>query len=229
MHSRRYLDRRDFRFERGTERVGLSDIFPDWSPTERVVFVAPDPIEDTVRLSGFVLALTALFYDREEAQFPEFFDYPNHYVAGGDWGRDTRLLGPTSSTDWSPAWCRLDVWPSTHHAVTEPVSSKLLAAAFMLEPSILVWPQRLSAPEEIDLPAGPPDGDARRLLRRHVRELWFYGDDSPGARPGWWLRCSGGARQLQREAIDNLPRAPETAPDLAFFRSADPREILDRH
>ncbi len=227
MHSRSYLEKRDFQFVRGSERRGLSDMSPEWTPAERVVFVAPDTIEDTGRLAGFVLAFTALFYGREEARSPDFFDYPNHYVVGGEQGVETRLLGPALSTDWSPSWCRLDVWPSTHHAVAEPVSSKLLAAAFMLEPTILVWPERLPAPEAIDLPAGPPDNDARRLLKRHVRELWFYGDDVSETRSGWQLRCSGGASTLQREAIDSLPHVPDTEPGHASFRTADPRELLN--
>ncbi len=228
MHSRLYLDKQDFQFERGAEHLGLSGAFPEWTPAERVVFVAPDPSEDTARLSGFVLALTALFYGREEVRSPDFFDYPKHYVVGGEEGAETRLLGPTLSTDWGAAWCKLDVWPATHHAVADPVSSKLLAAAFMLEPTVLVWPERLSAPEAIDLPAGPTDDAARRLLRTHVREVWFYGDNSIAERSGWKLRCAGGAGQLQREAIDILPYTPDTRPDRAFFRSADPQEFLYR-
>lgn len=227
MHSRSYLDKRDFQFVRGTERRNLSEMFTGWVPAERVVFVAPDPIEDTAVLAGFVLALTALFYRREEALSPEFFDYPNHYVVGGERGAETRLLGPTLSAEWTPAWCNLDVWPSTHHAVAEPVYSKLLAAAFMLEPTVLVWPASLSTPELIDLPAGPTDDIARALLTRHVHEVWFYGNDSWVTRSGWQLGCSGGARQLRREALDILPRVPDTASDTVFFRCADPREILD--
>lgn len=226
MHSRSYLDRRDFQFVRGTERRRLSDIFPEWTPAERVVFVAPDPIEDAGRLAGFVLALTALFYGRDEALSPDFFDYPNHYVVGGVEGAETRLLGPTLSAEWTSAWCDLDVWPSTHHAVAEPIPSKLLAAAFMLEPTILVWPEWLPMPETIDLPAGPSDGEAWRLLERSVREVWFYGGESTGAQKGWQLRCSGGAGQLQREAMDLLPYVPDSAIGDAFFRSADPREYF---
>jgi hypothetical protein len=228
MHSRSYLDKRDFQFVRGTKRRGLSDIFSEWTPAERVVFVAPDPIEDMALLAGFVLARTALFYGREETRSPAFFNYPNHYVVGGEQGAETRLLGPTLSAEWTPAWCNLDVWPSTHHAVAEPVSSKLLAAAFMLEPTVLVWPAWLSTPELIDLPAGPTDDISRSLLKRHVHEVWFYDNDSSVAQSGWQLTCSGGARQLRGEAIDLLPRVPDTASDPAFFRCADPREILDR-
>lgn len=66
MHSRWYFDRRNFQFTRGTERMGLSGVFPEWTSTERVVFVAPDPTEDTAHLCGVVLAPTALFYGREE-------------------------------------------------------------------------------------------------------------------------------------------------------------------
>lgn len=90
MHSRSYLEKPDFRFLRGTERRGLSDLFPDWTSAERIVFVAPDPIEDTGRLAGFVLAFTALFYGREEVQSPDFFDHPNHYVVGGEPETETR-------------------------------------------------------------------------------------------------------------------------------------------
>lgn len=226
MHSRDYLDVGDFAFMRGTEPADAAAMFPDWTPTDRVALVAPDPIADTGRLAGPALAWTALFYGRPEAGAPDFFDYPNHYVVGGEHNATPQILGPGAEAEWSRAWCKLDAWPSTHHAVAAPEADVLMAACFMLEPTVLVWPARLSPPGRIDLPAGPDENVARRLLQTRIREVWFYGDEPRDQSAAWRLEYGGGAGQLARDAADLLPARPETVDRPVYLERTDAEAVL---
>lgn len=226
MHSRNYLNKNDFHVKRGTKYSKLRAMFPNWSPQERVVFVAPDPITDTARLSPFVLGRTAMFYGRDEAQGSDFFAYPNHFVVGGEEEGETRLLGPNAAAEWSSAWCRLDVWPSTHHVATASEPANLLTGALTLESTVLVWPARMPMPATIDLPVGPTDDVVRRLLGSHLREIWLYGDSAPQGTTEWVIHCSGGAQTLLQEAIDLLPNKPSGKAPQGCFWSVAPHDFL---
>ena len=201
MHSPHYLKPTDFRFTQNDRVVGTAEVFPGWSPADRLVVIAPDPTADLVRTAGLVLAWTQRFYDRPEARADGFYDYPSHYVVGGEAGAEPRVLGPSAEAWWSAAWCRLDVWPSIRHVVADPDPLPLLGAALMLEPTVLVWPARLSVPGSMALPPNLDDRNARRLLRARLREVWRYGDEPFGATDGWALAWCGGAAELTREVL----------------------------
>lgn len=205
MHSRHYLQADDFAIDRGAPESGTSRVFADWSPSRRVAIVAPDPAADLFRLAGVVLALTHRFYDRPEARSEGFFDYPSHYVIGGEAGAEPRVVGPTHEAPWSAAWCRIDVWPSSRHLVAHPDVATLLAAALMVEPTLLLWPSRLPRARDVELSVGPGDGVVRRLLRARLGAVWLYGSDLPDVAGSWRLSWGGGAAQLTREAADRLP------------------------
>lgn len=93
MHSRNYLRGEDFRFVCRTGETRFEEIIPGWSPHDRVVIVAPDPARDIAAAAGLVLALTQAFYDRPVAREADFFDYPSHFVIGGERGAQPRILG----------------------------------------------------------------------------------------------------------------------------------------
>jgi hypothetical protein len=87
-------------------------VLEPWAPRDRVAFVAPDPVADLPRLAGPVLAWTQRFYDREIAREDGFFDYPRHFVIGGEPGACPRVLGPyarptiahpSAQRGWGPA------------------------------------------------------------------------------------------------------------------------------
>lgn len=170
-----------------------------WAPHDRVAFVAPDPVADLPRLAGPVLAWTQRFYDREIAREDGFFDYPRHFVIGGEPGACPRVLGPTTRAEWSAAWCRLDIWPPTHHIVADPAPETLMAALLMLEPEVLVWPARLTPPASIALPGGPDESVARLILAARLHSVWLY-DDAPGDGEGWRVATGGGAADLAGQA-----------------------------
>lgn len=206
MHSRDCLSPDDFRFRRGPHTVRTADVFRGWTSTDRLVVIAPDPLGDLVPAAGLVLSWTEMFYGRPTAQADGFFDYPSHYVVGGEPGTQPRVLGPASEAPWSEAWCCIDIWPSIRHLVADPNPGSMLAAAFMLEPTVMLWPARLPRPESITLPAGPDEDEARSMLRARLREVWLYGEelrDTPGA---WQLEWQAGAAALAREAVDYLPQ-----------------------
>lgn len=208
MHSSNYLQAEDFRFARGDRVARAHEIFPDWSLADRLVVVAPDPAADLVPTAGFLLAWTQRFYDRPAARATGFFDYPSHYVVGGETGAVPHILGPSAKASWSRAWCRLDVWPSIRHVVADPDPLQMLGAALMLEPTALVWPARLAVPTSMALPPDLDDRSTRRLLRARLREVWRYSDEPFDTATGWSLEWTGGAAQLTHEAIGRLADAP---------------------
>jgi len=227
MHSPHYLQSADFRFAQGDRVVGAAEVFPAWSPADRLVVIAPDPAADLVRTAGLVLAWTQRFYDRPAARAPGFYDYPGHYVVGGEAGAEPRVVGPSAEAWWSGAWCRLDVWPSIRHIVADPDPLQLLGAALMLEPTVLVWPARLPVPASMALPPNLDDRNARRLLRARLRAVWRYGDEALDASVGWALEWGGGAAQLTREALDRLGDVPRADGGLyAFLERVEPDRFL---
>ncbi len=201
MHSREYLSRDDFAFTRDGRSLGPEGVLEPWSPRDRVAFVAPDPVADLPRLAGPVLAWTQRFYDREIARENGFFDYPRHLLVGGEPGAAPRVLGPATSAGWSAAWCRLDIWPATHHVVADPDPATLMAAVLMLEPDVLVWPARVTPPASMALPSGPDETVARLLLAARLHSVWLYDDAPDGGGEGWSLTIGGGAAALAGEAM----------------------------
>jgi hypothetical protein len=109
MHSRDYLSDSDFVCTRGATRAALAEVLAPWSPGDRIAFIVPDPVADLASLAGPVLAWTQRFYGRDVARQPGFFDYPRHFVIGGEPAAAPRVLGPNAGAAWSPAWCRLDM------------------------------------------------------------------------------------------------------------------------
>ena len=219
MHSRHYLRADDFVLESGEEHARGDDFFSGWEPANRAVVVAPDPRGDLLRVAGIVLAWTHQFYERLAAESEDFYDYPNHYVIGGENGAEPRMLGPTEEAEWSGAWYELDVWPATRHLVAHPDTASMLAAALMVEPTHLLWPSRLSQPKDVEIPFGPGDRKIRRLMRARLESVILYGadpQDDPGA---WRLSWSGGAGELTQEAGQLLPGPCEPAARAEWFLS----------
>jgi hypothetical protein len=207
MHTRGYLDPGDFRFVHDSSVRSREELIPQWSPGDRVVVVAPDPAHALVATGGLLLALTCAFYQRPAARRPGFYDYPSHFVVGGEAGTEPRLLGPSEQRPWSEAWCELDVWPNTHHAVAAPSPASLLQAAFMLEPTRLIWPAVLPVPDHYAPPenaVNPDQTDIRRLLRTRLRQvlLWSRGEPSPDS---WRVELADRPRKLVAEAEELLP------------------------
>jgi len=75
MHRRGYLDAWDFTFTRGSDRANWVKLFPDKTPVDRIVAIAPTPVTDFWRFAGIILAWTARFYRRVETESLAFFDY----------------------------------------------------------------------------------------------------------------------------------------------------------
>jgi len=220
LHSRYYLKREDFVFRGQEEEYPLTAVVPEWSPRDRVVVVAPDVPRDLSATAPLVLALTQVFYDRPEVRASGFFDYPSHFVVAGESDASPKVLGPDDSRWWSAAWCRLDVWPSTHHVIADPEPAALFRAVVMLEPDRLLWPTRLALPERFDAPAGPDHADVYALLRNRLRQVILYSDAATAdhGEGAWTVRITGRSKQLMDEAVD-LVKA-ETTPTLppARFR-----------
>lgn len=178
--------------------------------------------------AGLVLAWTQRFYDRPAARTEGFFDYPSHYVVGGEAGATPRVVGPSGEAWWSRTWCRLDVWPSTRHVVADPDPLQMLPAALMLEPTALVWPARFAVSPSMALPPNLDDrSSARRLLRARLCAVWRYSDDLSGAETAWQLEWIGAAAQLTREALDRLPESPSAeGPLQACVERVEPDRFL---
>jgi hypothetical protein len=220
MHSQAYLRAEDFTFRQGDAVRSRAALVPDWSAQDRVVIVAPDPVNDLLASAGLVLALTHAFYDRPVAHEPGFFDYPAHFVIGGEAGARPQILGPVEQRPWSRAWCRLDVWPSSHHAVADPSPESLCQAAFMLEPTRLLWPRRLPRPDTLDMPAGPDHAGVVALWRQRLHQILRYTvADEP--RADWSIELDGTSRALARDAAGLLPGAVSAAPAIADATFAD--------
>jgi hypothetical protein len=223
MHSRHQLRETDFVITghhtgTGPLRIGAA--------TGRVLVVAPDANADLAFAAPIILALTHAFYARPAAQADGFFDYPPHFVVGGDAAASApRLLGPCHRRPWSDAWCWLDVWPTTHHAVAAPSPDAMLQAALMLEPAVLLWPRRLPYPA----PGTTPDElDALPLLRARLREVLLYGPAQNG-HGDWTIALRDGALRLAQEAQARLPDTPAgrnagIAP--ATYRAVDRDDFL---
>ena len=204
MHSQHYLQASDFAGRTPEGDVPPTGLFGDWSDRARVAIVAPDPANDLLRAAGTVLLWTYRFYQRLQERDTEF-DYPSHYVIGGQTDAEPALLGPDASAKWSAAWCRIDVWPSIRHAVAHPDAPSMLAAALALEPTHLLWPARWPWPCEAEIAFAPGDAVARSLLLARLEQVLVYGD-AASAQPGaWCLSWSGGAARLTREAHARLP------------------------
>lgn len=195
----------------------MRDVFPRWRASDRVVIVAADPVSDLKLSGGLVLALTAAFYARPETREASYFGYPSHFVVGGEPGAQPRLLRPGESRPWGAGWCWIDVWPGTHHMVADPSAASLLRAVLMLEPTVVMWPQRLRWPRHAFAQlAGLAEDAAWLLLRSHLRQLITY-QISPLAEStgqSWSLDLAGRSAQLLQEAVNRLDGAvvgPERA------------------
>lgn len=202
MHSRHQLQETDFVIT-GCQ-TGTAALRACATP-DRVLVVAPDAAADLAFAAPLILALTHAFYARPVAQADGFFDYPPHFVVGGDAAVPVpRLLGPCERRPWSDAWCWLDVWPTTHHAVAAPSPGAMLQAALMLEPAVLLWPRRLPRP----LPGATPDElDALSLLGARLRHVLLYGP-AQHAQDDCNIALRDGALRLAQEALARLPDAP---------------------
>ena len=204
MHSRDRLHANELR----VGESGFRHQVADWHPNDRTVFVAPDPVNDLPALAGLVLAFAHAFYDRPEAGVEGFYDYPSSFVIGGKTGAEPRLLHPGAAEDWSEAWCELDVWPNTHHAVSDPDPGALLRTACMLEPTRLVWPERLAVPGHFappPSPVNPEQEDMIGLFRRRLKQVVTWSDSIGGDQDGWRVDLRGAALELAREAVRRLP------------------------
>jgi hypothetical protein len=224
MHTRGYLDPGDFHFVHDSRVRSREELIPQWTPGDRVVVVAPDPADALVATGGLLLALTCAFYQRPAAHRPDFYDYPSHFVIGGEAAAEPRLLGPGEQQPWSEAWCELDVWPNTHHAVAAPSPASLLQAAFMLEPTRLIWPADLAVPNHYAPPEGtvnPDQTDMRRLLRNRLRQVLLWSRDDISSQ-SWRLGLAHRPRKLVAEAAALLPadlRVSDTDTTRSTFRS----------
>lgn len=213
MHTRSQLRSADFQWIGSA--AGLDALIPEWEPGTRVVFVAPDPAQDLADLAGLILALAHAFYDRAEAREPGFYDYPSHFVVGGSAEAEPRLLHTAACQAWSEAWCEMDVWPNTHHAVADPSPGNLIQAVYMLEPNVLVWPAHLALPSHY-APApnavSPDQSDMEGLLRRRLhRVLHYTSGPATEAAAATQVALSGASADLARKAIGCLP-ADDVAP-----------------
>jgi hypothetical protein len=210
MHTRHQLRAADFRYH-GTA-ASLAELLPGHTPNDRVVFVTPDPGAGLADLTGLILALAHAFYDRPETAASDFYDYPSHFVIGGTPGAEPRLLHTAASEPWSEAWCEVDVWPNTHHAVADPSAFSLLQAVYMLEPNVLVWPANLALPTHYAPPenaVNPDQSDMEGLLSRRLRQVLLHDatatDDTPGATR---IELQDRNAALARRALACLPQAP---------------------
>lgn len=209
MHTRSHLNADDFRFHGAA--TGVAGLMPEHTATSRVVFVAPDAAAGAADLAGLTLALAHAFYARPEAAAPDFYDYPSHFVVGGRDGAEPRLLHTAAAEPWSKAWCHLDVWPNTHHAVADPSPFALIQAVYMLEPNVLVWPAELTLPGRYAPPEDavhPDQSDMERLLRRRLDRVLLYsapaGSDTADSTR---IDLTGGAAELARRTLARLPAA----------------------
>lgn len=229
MHSRHQLRADDFVIEPGPGEAPDDAPIAGWQAGNRAAIVAPDPCGDLLRVAGIVLAWTHRFYDRPAAEAADFYDYPSHYVVGGEDGAAPRLLGPDQQAGWSAAWCELDVWPSIRHLVAHPEPAGLFAAALMIEPSHLLWPSRLPWPRDVELAFGPGDRKVRRLMRARLEDVILYGQDLQDRPGAWRLRWHGGAGELTQAAARLLPGSREPGPRSEWFVSVpvDPFLGLD--
>lgn len=212
MHSPHYLASSDFNAHTGAGEVSAADLSTAPSEHARVVVVAPDPIGDLQATAGPVLLWTHRFYERLRASTCDYFDYPSHYVIGGTPDAQPRLLGPNESAPWSPAWCRLDIWPSIRHGVAEAHPASMLLAAMGVEPTHIVWPAGWPWPRDVEIPFTAGDRVARGLLRARLEGVIVYGDAARAQPGGWCLSWGGGAAQLTEEARARLPDSPPPAP-----------------
>ncbi len=189
--------------------AGLDELLPARNASTRIVFVAPDPVGDMIDLAGLTLALAHAFYARPQAHAPGFYDYPSHFVVGGSAGAEPRLLNTAASEPWSRAWCALDVWPNTHHAVAEPTPFGLIQAVYMLEPDILVWPARLTLPDHYAPPAddvNPDQRDMESLLARRLQQVLLYEHAGTlNAEASTRVALTGAAADLGHRAVSLLP------------------------
>jgi len=211
MHTREHLQGKDFRWHGAA--ASLEELLPAHDAGSRVVFVAPQPATALADLAGLILALAHAFYDRAQAHSPGFYDYPSHFVVGGHQGAEPRLLHTAASEPWSEAWCEVDVWPNTHHAVADPTPFHLIQAVYMLEPNILVWPADLTLPAHFaptENAVNPDQRDMEGLLGRRLQQVLLYSheprtaDDSASTR----IELASGAQELARKALACLP-APD--------------------
>jgi hypothetical protein len=230
MHTRGPLSADDFRFLHRSTVRSRDELIPDWSPQDRIVVVAPDPGDALIATGGLLLALTQAFYDRPDAMRPGYYDYPSHFVIGGEDGAEPTLLSPGARRPWSDAWCELDVWPNTHHAVADPCPRTLLQAVFMLEPTRLLWPAALAVPQAYAPPGNavsPDQTDMRSLLRSRLRQVLLWSRDA--ASESWHVQIKGRSRELVQEAAARLPDEPRvSASDAAnaTFRSVATDDFL---
>ncbi|WP_440997405.1 hypothetical protein [Arhodomonas sp. SL1] len=211
MHSRFRLHADDFTVAAGGG-AGAPDIAAltsQWRAEDRVAFVCPDSATGIAGTGSAILLLTHWFYRREVAKQPGFFDYPRHYAIVGEVGARSGPLGPQTYRPWSAAWCRLDVWPATHHLVAEPTPEALMLAVLTVEPQWLFWPARLPAPGPMSIAGGGDDSVVRGLLRARLRGVVLYGDATATMTVGdrWSVECTGGAATLLAESEDTLPQA----------------------
>lgn len=234
MHSRHYLSDRDFTVldEQGARGRAIPALLDAWRASDRIAFVAEGP-ESGVRGCGpAALGLTRKFYARQEVTRPDFFDYPLHYAIVAESGARTSFLGPNEHRWWSPAWCRLDVWPSTHHLVADPTPEALFLAALLVEPSWLIWPVSLPRPGRMEISGGGDDHDVRALMRARLKGVIHYGHrpEHPPPPEAWSLKLTGGAATLLRESLERLG-TPESDDDIdgasAWFAATPVEAFLE--
>ncbi|MDN3519870.1 hypothetical protein QWY84_19885 [Aquisalimonas lutea] len=224
MHSRNYLRDSGFTVHPTSDRTapGSERLQQHWRSEDRTAVVARTAEEGVRGCGAATLLLAHWFYRRKEARAPGFFDYPQHYAIVGESGARTRHLGPDEQRTWGAAWCRLDVWPSTHHVVAEPTPEALLLATLAVEPQWLFWPASLATPGPLHVAGGGDDRAVRLLLRARLRGVILYSTKEDGSGQQWSIELSGGARKLFDESMEALPsaeRGQELADGRGWYRT----------